>query len=65
MALGVVVICRLLIPLEAETGSLRLLAGVSAGIIGGMVIFSAAAWTLKIPEWQNVMVLMRRSLNRS
>ena len=65
MALGVVVICRLLIPFEAETGSLRLLAGVSAGIIGGMVIFSAAAWTLKIPEWQNVMVLMRRSLNRS
>ena len=65
MALGVVVICRLLIPLEAETGSLRLLAGVSAGIIGGMVIFSAAAWIMKIPEWQNVMVLMRRSLNRS
>ncbi|WP_372679682.1 murein biosynthesis integral membrane protein MurJ, partial [Desulfosarcina sp.] len=65
MALVVVVICRLLIPLEAEADGLRLLAGVSAGVIGGMVIFSVAAWTLKIPEWQHVMVLIGRSLNRT
>ena len=65
MALGVVMTCRLLIPPETETGSLRLLAGISVGIVGGIAIFSAAAWMMKIPEWQKVMVLIRRSLNRS
>jgi putative peptidoglycan lipid II flippase len=65
MALGVVMTCRFLIPPETETGSLRLLAGIGAGIIGGIAIFSAAAWKMKIPEWQQVMALMRRSLNRS
>ena len=65
MALGVEVVSRLLIPPEMESGSLRLLGGLSAGIIGGIAIFSAAAWKMKIPEWQKVMVLMRRSLNRA
>ncbi|MEE4113405.1 MAG: hypothetical protein V2I40_11370, partial [Desulfobacteraceae bacterium] len=65
MALGVVMTCRLLIPPETATGSLRLLAGIGAGILGGIAIFSAAAWMMKIPEWQKVMVLMKRSLNRS
>jgi putative peptidoglycan lipid II flippase len=64
MALGVVLTCRLLIPPEAVTGTLRLLVGISAGIIGGIAIFCVAAWKMKIPEWQKVMVLMRRSLNR-
>jgi len=65
MALGVVVTCRLLIPHDTEAGGLRLLTGISAGIIGGIAIFSAAAWKMKIPEWQKVMVLIRRSVNRS
>jgi putative peptidoglycan lipid II flippase len=65
MALGVEVASRFLIPPEIESESLRLLAGLSAGIIGGIAIFSVAAWKMKIPEWQKVMVLMRRSLNRS
>ncbi|WP_319408861.1 murein biosynthesis integral membrane protein MurJ [uncultured Desulfosarcina sp.] len=65
MALGVVMTSGILIPPENESGSLRLLAGIGAGIIGGVLIFSVAAWKLKIPEWQNVMALMRRSLNRS
>ena len=65
MALGVVMTCRLIIPPETEAGSLRLLMGISAGLIGGITIFFAAAWKMKIPEWQKVMGLMRRSLNRS
>jgi len=65
MALGLVMTCRLLIPLGTETGSLRLLTGISAGIIGGIAIFFAAAWKMKIPEWQKVMLLMKRRLNRS
>ncbi len=65
MALGLMMTCRLLIPSETETGSLRLLVGISAGIVGGIAIFSAAAWMMKVPEWQQVMVLMRRSLDRS
>jgi putative peptidoglycan lipid II flippase len=64
MALGVVVTCRLLIPSETETGNLGLLAGIGASIVGGIAIFSAAAWKMKIPEWQKVMVLIRKSVNR-
>jgi hypothetical protein len=65
MALGVVLTCRLLIPSETETGSLGLLVGIGAGIIGGLAIFSTAAWLLKIPEWQQVWALIRESVNRS
>jgi hypothetical protein len=36
MALGAVMACRFLIPPETETGSLRLLTGISTGIIGGI-----------------------------
>ena len=65
MAMGVVMTSRILIPPETGTGSLRLLAGISAGITGGIAVFCAAAWVMKIPEWQKVMVLIRRSLYRS
>ena len=65
MALGVVLTRRLFIPPATAAGNLQLLAGISAGIIGGIAIFCVAAWTLKIPEWQKVMVLIQRSLNRS
>jgi putative peptidoglycan lipid II flippase len=65
MALGVVMTCRLLIPPETDPGSLRLLAGISVGILGGIAIFSAAAWMMKVPEWQKVMVLIKKGLNRS
>jgi len=65
MALGVEMTYRILVPPGTESGGLRLLAGISAGIIGGIAIFSAAAWKMKIPELQKVRVLMRRSLNRS
>jgi len=65
MALGVMMTCRLLMPPETELGSLRLLAGISVGILGGIAIFSASAWMMKVPEWQKVMVLIRRSLKRS
>ena len=64
MALGVEVTCRLLIPIGTATGSLRLLTGISVGIIFGITAFSAASWMLQIPEWQKVMVLMKRSLHR-
>ncbi len=65
MALGVALSSRLFIPHAAATGNLRLLAGIGAGIIGGIAIFCAAAWTLKIPEWQKAMAMIQRSLNRS
>ncbi len=65
MALGVVMTCRLLMPPETGSGWLRLLTGISAGIIGGSLIFFAAAWMMKIPEWQKVMGLMKRGMNRS
>ncbi len=65
MALGVVVTCRLIVPPESQAGSLRMLMGIGAGIIGGVAIFLAAAWKMKIPEWQKVMGLIRSRLNRS
>ena len=65
MAMGVIMTCRFMVPLEIQSGSLRLLAGISAGIIGGIAIFCTAAWKLQIPEWQYVMRLMKRSMNRS
>jgi putative peptidoglycan lipid II flippase len=65
MALGVVLTCRLFIPPATATGNLRQLVGISTGIIGGIAIFCAAAWMLKIPEWQKVIVLIQRSLNRT
>ena len=65
MALGVVMISRLLIPPDTEMGSLQLLGGISAGIGGGIAIFSAAASIMKVPEWQKVMVLIKKGLNRS
>jgi putative peptidoglycan lipid II flippase len=65
MALGVTMACSLLIPPETDVGSLRLLAGLVTGIIGGIVIFSAAAWKMKIPEWQKVMVLIKIGVSRS
>ncbi|MBC2710014.1 MAG: murein biosynthesis integral membrane protein MurJ [Desulfosarcina sp.] len=65
MALGVVMTCRILIPPETGLGKLQLLTGISAGVIGGSIIFFAAAWMMKIPEWRKVLGLMNRSLNRS
>ena len=65
MALGVVMTCRLLIPVETGLGRMRLLAGIGAGVIGGSVLFFAAAWMMKIPECQQVLGLIKRRLNRS
>jgi putative peptidoglycan lipid II flippase len=65
MALGVTMTCRLLIPPEAGSGRLRLLTGIGAGVIGGSLIFFAASWMMKIPEWQKVRGLMKRGMKRS
>ena len=65
MALGVVITCRLLIPPETGLGRIRLLGGISAGVIGGSALFFAAAWMMKIPECQHVLRLIQRRLNRS
>jgi putative peptidoglycan lipid II flippase len=65
MALGVVMTCRLLIPVETGLGRMRLLAGIGAGVIGGSALFFAAAWMMKIPECQQVLGLIKRRLNRS
>lgn len=60
MALGVAAICRLAIPDGGGSGTLRLLAAISAGVVGGGVVFFVAAWRMKIPEWQTVLGLIGR-----
>jgi putative peptidoglycan lipid II flippase len=65
MAGGVVMICRLLIPSGVATGTLQLITGIGVGIMGGMGIFLAAAWKLKILQFQQMMSLVQRPWNRS
>lgn len=45
--------------------TLRLLMGIGTAIGGGVAVFCCMAWLLKIPEWQKVVDLTRRSFNRS
>jgi putative peptidoglycan lipid II flippase len=65
MALGVMMICHILIPFENGAGWLRLLAGISAGVVGGSVVFFAAARMMRMPEWQIVRGVLKRSWKRS
>lgn len=65
MALGVMVTCRLMIPGGAASGTLSLLTAIVAAVVGGSVVFFAAAWTMKIPEWQKVLGLIKGVQNRS
>jgi putative peptidoglycan lipid II flippase len=64
MAGGVAMICRLLIPSGAATGSLQMIAGIGTGISGGIAIFWVMAWKMKIPEWQQMMDLIQRRWRR-
>ena len=50
--------------LEAGLASL-LLAVIVTAIGGGITVFCVAAWLLKIPEWQKMTGMLKRSLNRS
>jgi putative peptidoglycan lipid II flippase len=61
MALFVVLSYRLLAAHAMASAGLHLLA-----VIGGSVgVFCMSAWLLKIPEWQKMTGLIKRSLNRS
>ncbi len=65
MALVVMLASRTLIPDESATAGLGLLLGIGIAIGGGIAVFSVAAGLLKIPEGQDVMRLIKRSLSRS
>jgi peptidoglycan biosynthesis protein MviN/MurJ (putative lipid II flippase) len=61
MALFVFLSYRLLVAHAMASAGLHLLA-----VIGGSVgVFCMSAWLLKIPEWQKMTGLIKRSLNRS
>ena len=64
MALAVTAICRHLMPIDAQTGRLWLLVTTGAGVTGGGVIFFAAAWLLKIPEWTTVVDVATKRWHR-
>lgn len=65
MAVFVVPVCRTLAAGETLTDGWRLLLGIGTAISGGIIVFSVAAWLLKIPEWQKMAGLVKRRLSRS
>ena len=65
MALFIVLVCRAVVPDGVGAGGMRLLSAIGIAVGGGVAVFCAAAWLLKIPEWQTVAGLMKRSLHRS
>ncbi len=64
MALAVLVICRCVMPIDAESDRVWLLLSTGAGVMGGSVIFFATAWLLKIPEWTTVVDVATKRWHR-
>jgi putative peptidoglycan lipid II flippase len=65
MALVVLLIRHLPVFEQAAPGGMRLLIMIGTAIGGGVAVFSATAWWLNIPEWHQVMGLVKRSLGRA
>jgi putative peptidoglycan lipid II flippase len=65
MSLAAVLAIQTMVPDISGVGTLRLLMGIGTAIGGGMAVFCGAAWLLKIPEWQKMTGLIKRSLSRS
>lgn len=64
MAFAAVWLCRLIAPADGSAGGWRLLAGITAGISGGIFVFTMSAWVLRIPEWRNVTDMLKGNLLR-
>ncbi|BBO72744.1 putative lipid II flippase MurJ [Desulfosarcina widdelii] len=65
MAAAVIMLCRPLFPDASTVGGLRMLLNVSIAIGAGILVFCGMAVILKIPEWQKMTALVKRSLKRS
>lgn len=65
MAAVVIMVCRQFFPDASTVGGIRLLLNVGFAISAGIVVFCGMAVILKIPEWQKMTVLVKRSLKRS
>ncbi|MDL2329476.1 murein biosynthesis integral membrane protein MurJ [Desulfosarcina sp. OttesenSCG-928-A07] len=64
MAMAAVWIFQQIVPDADPAGFFHLLTGVSVAVGVGMGIFSGAAWLLKIPEWQQMVRLIKKRLLR-
>jgi len=65
MAAAVILVYRPFFPDASAVGGVRLLLDVGLAIVTGIVVFCAMAVMLKIPEWQKMADLVKRSLKRA
>jgi putative peptidoglycan lipid II flippase len=65
MALVVVVICRNILPAGSSSDLFQLLVGIAIGVIAGALIFFILSWTMKIPEGNLILALIKRRFGRS
>jgi putative peptidoglycan lipid II flippase len=64
MAAAVMLICRWMWSGETSPGGWWLLMGIGAAVVGGIGVYMAAAWLLKVPEWEKAVAMMKRSVGR-